>query len=121
MLTVRTTLILNLSTLQLQGALSCVDVTDVECQLLRCLLHAQGQRMDGTALLAHCGLPADAAGKKALSVRMARLRKKLLAAGACEPTLKSIRHGGYQLCVPLQAQSHASGAAPLFTSRESTP
>lgn len=121
MLTERSALILNLSTLQLQGALACVDVTDIECQLLRCLMHAQGHRMEGKALLAHSGLSADPAGKNALSVRVARLRKKLLAAGAVEPTLKSIRHGGYQLCVPLQAQSYASGVIPCFISSESTP
>lgn len=121
MLLERTSLLLNLSTLQLQGALTSVDVTDVECQLLCCLLQAQGHRMEGALLLARSGLPAGDAGKNALSVRVARLRKKLVAAGASDPTLKSIRHGGYQLCVPLQLHGPAFGAASVFTSHESQP
>ena len=112
MLTERTALILNTSTLQLQGALARVDVTDVECQLLRCLLQAEGHRMEGAALLSSSGLPTNATGQNALSVRVARLRKKLLAAGAAEPTLKSIRHGGYQLCLPIQVISLHSTTLP---------
>jgi len=108
--------LLNLSTLQLQGALACVDVTDAECQLLKCLAEAQGCRMDGSALLTRLHMPVDAAGQNALSVRVVRLRKKLLAAGAQEPTIKSIRAGGYQLC--LMVHAHRNGM-PLSSSSPS--
>lgn len=101
MLTERTSLILNLGTLQLQGAASRVDVTDPESQLLCALAAAPGCRIEGTDLRIQLGLPVDEAGKRALGVRVVRLRKKLLAAGASDPTIKSIRGTGYQLCVPL--------------------
>lgn len=107
MLTERPSLILNLSTLQLQGLALRVDVTDPESQLLCALAKAPGCRLEGQALLTQFGMPVDDAGKRALGVRVVRLRKKLLAAGASEPTIKSIRGCGYQLCVPLAVHARA--------------
>ena len=111
MLTERTSLILNLSTLQLQGPASDIDVTDPESQLLCALAAAPGCRMHGHALLAQFDLPMNDAGKRALGVRVVRLRKKLLAAGASEPTIKSIRSSGYQLCVPLAVHARTGNAS----------
>lgn len=102
MLTERNSLTLNLSTLQLHGSIAHIDVTDAECQLLGYLAQASGKRIDASSLLVQLGLPTDENGKNALSVRVVRLRKKLLAAGACDPTIKSIRGKGYQLCVLIQ-------------------
>jgi DNA-binding response OmpR family regulator len=121
MLPEHTPLALNLSTLQLQGASLRVDVTDAESRLLQCLIAAQGNRMDGEALLSKLALPADTAGKNALGVRVVRLRKKLLAAGAGEPTIKSIRNGGYQLCVPVVAQRSGGQVQPLSPTNDSRP
>jgi len=101
-------LVLNLSTLQLQGAGTRIDVTDPESQLLCALARAPGCRMEAAALLEQFAIPLDDAGKRALGVRVVRLRKKLLAAGASKPTIKSIRCSGYQLCVPLAIHTRAS-------------
>lgn len=113
MLTERTPLLLNLSTLQLQGSTSRIDVTDPESQLLCALLTAPGCRMVDHDLLAQVGLPVNEAGKRALGVRVVRLRKKLEMAGALPPTIKAIRGLGYQLCVPISvAQSATPSSNP---------
>lgn len=109
-------LILNLRTLQLQGAVARVDVTDPESQLLCALIDAPGNRLTCEALLVHLHLPLDDAGKRALGVRVARLRKKLLAAGASNPTLKAIRTSGYQLCVFVQLRTITANAPSLSSS-----
>lgn len=119
MLSERISLVLNLSTLQLLGPLACVDVTDAESQLLASLCAALGNRLAIAALLTQFHLPADALGKRALGVRIVRLRKKLLAAGAHEPTIKSIRASGYQLCVPLTVKAELGAGASLSSPRES--
>lgn len=111
MLTERPSLLLNLSTLQLQGPVARIDVTDPESQLLCALATAPGCRLKGHALLAQFGMPVDDAGKRALGVRVVRLRKKLLSAGASEPTIKSIRGSGYQLCVPLAVHTLAGNSS----------
>jgi DNA-binding response OmpR family regulator len=43
----------------------------------------------------------DEYNKRTLEVRIARLRKKLIDAGAPGDCLKAIRNEGYQLCAPL--------------------
>lgn len=93
-------LTLNPRTLQLGGPLGWVDVSDPECNLLRAFIDSAGCRLETAALLALTG-QASALGKRALEVRIVRLRKKLAQAGAPAPTIKSIRGVGYQLCVPL--------------------
>lgn len=111
----RITLVLNLNTLQLQGPVARIDITDPESLLLCALVAAPGYRMQASALLQHCGMPVIESGKRALGVRVVRLRKKLIAAGANEPTIKSIRGTGYQLCVPLSVadrDSHLSSSTP---------
>jgi len=113
MLTERISLSLNLITLQLQGDGLRIDVTDPESQLLCALAAAPGCRLDSQSLLVQMCLPANDAGKRALGVRVVRLRKKLLAAGASEPTIKSIRGSGYQLCVPLSVLARLDKTSTL--------
>lgn len=100
-------LVLDLCTLQLGGPQGRVDISDSECSLLRALAGSAGQRLDTAALLALTG-KGDARGKRALEVRIVRLRKKLALAGAPAPTIKSIRGAGYQLCMPLAISSSLS-------------
>lgn len=97
-------LTLNPSTLQLGGPLACVDVSDHDCSLLRAFVDSAGHRLETAALLALTDR-AGMLGKRALEVRIVRLRKKLAQAGAPAPTIKSIRGVGYQLCVPLAISS----------------
>lgn len=106
-------LTLNLRTLQLGGPRGWVNLSDLECTLLRALSDAAYQRLDTTQLLEHVGKSIDAQGKRALGVQLVRLRKKLAQAGAPEPTIKSIRGIGYQLCLPMEILpvTHASAVS----------
>lgn len=85
--------------LQLQGPAGAVNLSNHECQLLAALTKARDQRLETWQLLELGGRSVDEAEKRALAVQMVRLRKKLLDAGAGEPTIKGIRGTGYQLCV----------------------
>ena len=95
-------LCLNLRTLQLGGPHGWVDVSDPECRLLKAFTASTDQRVDVTSMLEHVGKRDDVAARRALGVQLVRLRKKLIAAGASQPTIKAIRGAGYQLCVPVQ-------------------
>jgi DNA-binding response OmpR family regulator len=91
---------LNPQSLQVGGADGWVDISDPECQLLRAFSANDRQRLDTSDMLALVG-KAGESGKRALEVQIVRLRKKLLQAGIPEPTIKSIRGQGYQLCVSI--------------------
>lgn len=93
---------LNLRTLQLGGPAGWVDVSDAECSLLLAFAGSDVRRLETTLILEKIGSTATELGKRALEVRIVRLRKKLKQAGASGPTIKAIRGMGYQLCVPFQ-------------------
>lgn len=95
-------LILNPQTLQVGHAACWVDITGTECELLQAFATAPGQRVDTGHMLGLGGNPEIRLDKRALEVRIVRLRKKLEKAGARTPTIKAIRGSGYQLCVPLR-------------------
>mgnify|MGYP000724097729 CR=1 FL=1 len=67
--------------------------------LLAALAKAPGQRLEVWQIIANLGLKADSYSRSTLAVRMTRLRKKLVAAGAPEDCLEALRNEGYQLCV----------------------
>jgi DNA-binding response OmpR family regulator len=90
--------------LQLTGPLGVVDLSDHECQLLAALNRATDRRLETWQLLELLGKDADDNEKRALTVQFVRLRKKLSEAGASEPSLKSIRGSGYQLCVAIDTR-----------------
>ena len=96
------TLTLNLRTLQLTGPQGRVDVSDPECSLLFAFSTSKNRRLETTRLLEQVGKDATDLGKRALEVQIVRLRKKLKQAGFPDPTIKSIRGMGYQLCLPIQ-------------------
>jgi DNA-binding response OmpR family regulator len=97
-------LAINVQTLQLTGPLSVVDLSDHECQLLTALNRATDRRLETWQLLELLGKDADDNEKRALTVQFVRLRKKLADAGASDPSLKSIRGSGYQLCVAIDTR-----------------
>jgi len=93
---------LNMSLLQLKGPQAVIDISDHESHLLSALARARDHRLETWQLLELTGKSTSATDKKALTVQIVRLRKKLTDAGAPEPTIKSIRSTGYQLCVALE-------------------
>lgn len=113
------TLLLDPLTLRLGGPAGWVDITDPECCLLKAFAVSPVLRLARDEALRHVGKGCEPAAGRAFEVQLVRLRKKLLAAGATGPTIKSIRGFGYQLCVPLDIRAagpefpsaHASGQA----------
>lgn len=90
--------------LQLRGPVASINVSDHESLLLTALAQARDQRLETWQLLELSGKSFEEADKKTLAVQIVRLRKKLDDAGAPQPTIKSIRGTGYQLCVSLQVE-----------------
>lgn len=95
-------LVLHTSALQLRGPTTAVDLSAQEIQLLGALARAADRRLETWQLLEATGKSTDESDKRALAVQIVRLRKKLADAGASEPTIKSIRGTGYQLCITLE-------------------
>lgn len=96
------TLTLDTSVLQIRGPQMVIDVSDHECLLLSALVRASDHRQETWQLLELAGKSTSLGDKKALAVQIVRLRKKMVDAGATEPTIKSIRSTGYQLCVSVE-------------------
>ena len=94
-------LVLNPATLQVLGPAAVVDISDLECTLLRAFINAAGQRLDTAQLTGNGGEVGGKPGKGALEVQLVRLRRKLEQADAAAPTIKALRGAGYQLCVAL--------------------
>lgn len=92
--------------LQLFGPRGTINLSDNECQLLLALNRANHRRLETWQLLELQGREVDESEKRALTVQIVRLRKKLADAGATEPNVKSIRGNGYQLCVAIDIVSH---------------
>jgi len=97
-----TRLVLNTNALQLQGPQASIDIAGHEYQLLAALARARDHRMETWQLLELLGKPIEEQEKRTLAVQIVRLRKKLLDAGASEPTIKALRGTGYQLCIALE-------------------
>ncbi len=91
-------LYLNLERLFIKGPASTVDLTPSETKLLAGLVRAAGQPFARWQLAELLGagdeLPSDAM----LEMRIARLRKKLTAAGAPSPAIRAMHKQGYVLC-----------------------
>jgi DNA-binding response OmpR family regulator len=93
---------LDSQSLRLRGNAAAIDVSYADHQLLAALARAHDHRLETWQLLEVIGKPLDEQEKRTLAVQIVRLRKKLVQAGAPEPTIKSIRGTGYQLCIPLE-------------------
>ncbi|MDP1526099.1 MAG: response regulator transcription factor [Rhodocyclaceae bacterium] len=97
-----TQLVLNTHALQLEGPQASIAVSGHEYQLLAALARARDHRLETWQLLELLGKPIEEQEKRTLAVQIVRLRKKLLDAGASEPTIKALRGTGYQLCIALE-------------------
>ncbi|MEY4284552.1 MAG: hypothetical protein RL111_1227 [Pseudomonadota bacterium] len=93
-------LVLDRTSLKLLGAQGePIRLSFAEATVLAALAKAPGQRLEVWQIIANLGLKADSYSRSTLAVRMTRLRKKLVAAGAPEDCLEALRNEGYQLCV----------------------
>ncbi len=73
-----------------------------ETAILVAFSRAPGQRLASWQLAETLGLDLATYPKASLEVRIVRLRKKLIEAGADSGCIASVRGEGYQLCVPVQ-------------------
>lgn len=79
-----------------------VPLTSAETALLTAFARAPGQRVAYWQLAETLGLDVETYAKSSLEVRIVRLRKKLVEAGAPSACIESVRKHGYQLCISLQ-------------------
>ena len=79
-----------------------VQLSAAETAMLVSLSRAPGQRVAYWQIAETLGLDLQTYAKASLEVRVVRLRKKLVEAGAGPGCIESIRHHGYQLCIALQ-------------------
>ena len=93
---------LDVGRLMLSGPLSEILLTQSEVSLLVGFVQAPDQVLEHGPVAAHLKLDDDPASRASLNVRLSQLRKKLLLAGAEEPSIRSIRGHGYKLCLKLQ-------------------
>ena len=94
---VQAPLVVDASALRVEGPVSAQSLTDAELKIVRGLSLGANRQLEYWQLLELLGLNDDDEGKAALEVRITRLRKKLLAAGAPDPAIKALRRFGYQL------------------------
>jgi DNA-binding response OmpR family regulator len=73
-----------------------------EAVVLAALVRAPEQRLENWQLLELLQIETTGNYKARVEVRLSRLRKKLLLAGAAPECLQPVRGTGYQLCIPLQ-------------------
>jgi DNA-binding response OmpR family regulator len=78
-----------------------IRLSSAETQILGALAKAPGQRLEVWQIVSSLGHKVDSYPRSTLAVRMTRLRKKLIDAGAPPNCLESVRNEGYQLCVTL--------------------
>ena len=93
---------LTLSKLVLTGQLGTVRLSSAEADMLMAFARAPSSRLETWQLAHVLGLEMDGLNKASLEVRIVRLRKKMLEAGASGSVIESIRGIGYQLCVSVQ-------------------
>jgi DNA-binding response OmpR family regulator len=91
-------LTLHLDTMTLHGPAERVQLSGHEAILLAAFVRAKDHLLETWQIIALAHKEVNEASKKALEVQIVRLRRKLLQAGAQEPTIKSIRGQGYRLC-----------------------
>jgi len=79
-----------------------VHLTAAETGLLVAFSRAPGQRLAYWQTAETLGLDLQTYAKASLEVRIVRLRKKLVIAGADPSCIEAVRSHGYQLCIPIQ-------------------
>ena len=97
--------VFRLARMQLVGQAGTVDLTSGEAQVLSALVRAPGLHLERWQLAAVMGAgKEDTPTPATLEMRIARLRKKLVAAGAEPPCIKAARNAGYTLFCPITMQ-----------------
>ena len=86
----------------LTGPKGSVVISRSELQMLSAFSTAAGCQLEYWQLMEALGHTPDEFRKATLEVKVVRLRKKLIEAGAELRCIRSVRLVGYQLCVPLQ-------------------
>jgi DNA-binding response OmpR family regulator len=95
---------LDLHSLLLSGGSGEAGLTAQEAKLIAALVRAPGHRLESWQLIELLGKAETGYSKASLEVQIARLRKKLLQAGAAGQPIKAIRQLGYQLCVEIRVK-----------------
>lgn len=91
-----TELVLDTFAMTLSGPCDTVDLSASEVDLLSEFARSPNSRLD-TDTIANLDQREGEISKAAIEVRIVRLRKKMIAAGAIGQSIKSIRNQGYQL------------------------
>ncbi len=91
------TLQLLLSKHQLVGPEASVDLTSSEVKLLSALVRASGKPLARWEIAELLGVSDELPSDAMLEMRIARLRKRLIAAGAVHPVIKALHKQGYLL------------------------
>lgn len=94
-------LVLDRVALALRGGTEIVALGTQETAVLVALSEAPDRRLGYGQLMELLGKAPSEYRKASLEVQMARLRKKLVQAGAGTQPIKAVRHFGYQLCARL--------------------
>lgn len=81
---------------------SAVSLSAAESAILITLARAPGQRAAYWQIAETLGLDPQTYAKASLEVRIVRLRKKLVEAGAEAGCIEAVRGHGYQLCIQVQ-------------------
>jgi DNA-binding response OmpR family regulator len=95
-------LVLDSRAMLLTGQKGSVVISRSELQMLSAFSTSAGQQLEYWQLMEALGHTPDEFRKATLEVKVVRLRKKLIEAGAELRCIRSVRLFGYQLCVPLQ-------------------
>ena len=91
-------LTLQLSQHQLKGPEADVSLTPLETSLLASLTRAAGQPLERWQISQQLGAGSELMADAVLEMRVVRLRKKLVAAGAPAPGIRAVYGRGYLLC-----------------------
>lgn len=95
------TLVLDCSTMTICGPAERVAISAAEVELLLAFARAPNNRLEIGLITTILG-GEDGVSKAAIEVRIVRLRKKLIAAGALGQPIKVIRNHGYQMSSGLE-------------------
>lgn len=79
-----------------------VSMSPAETAILVAFARAPGQRLAYWQIAETLGLDLQTYAKASLEVRIVRLRKKLVEAGAAATCIEAVRGHGYQLCIELR-------------------
>lgn len=95
------TLILNYAAMTLSGPNKRVAVSAAEAELLAHFSRAPNNRLEISRIASLIGGD-EVVSKAAIEVRIVRLRKKMIAAGANGPPINAIRNYGYQIPIHIK-------------------